>query len=348
MMFNILSFDYELFGSGKGCVFKHLIEPTKSILNVLRNSDIKATFFVEVLEIEAIVGLKKKFPQNSYEHKAATALEIQLEEIVIAGHDIQLHLHPQWLNAEYIDGEWSLDFRFWRFSSLPTMKEQKIPSKSELILDAINKLEARVRKIKPSYKCHSFRAGGYNLGTDINSIEALVNNGIRIDSSVCHGFYENSTLSRFDYTTTDTKRSKWFCNDNILDGDDKLHNQRQCLEIPLITLQSNFFERLSLARLLNTLVNRNYKAINYREELLPNKPLKPNALKNSNFDVCLSSDFQVRKFEKMINLQGYEYAVLIGHPKDYSIFSPLPKILEFLKRKRQFITFDDVYEREFL
>ena len=43
----ILTFDYELFGSGQGEVFKHLVKPTNYILDTLDELEIKATFFIE-------------------------------------------------------------------------------------------------------------------------------------------------------------------------------------------------------------------------------------------------------------------------------------------------------------
>jgi len=45
-----LTLDYELFGSGKGDVFQHIIEPTYRLLNICAEHDIKLTIFFEVVE----------------------------------------------------------------------------------------------------------------------------------------------------------------------------------------------------------------------------------------------------------------------------------------------------------
>jgi hypothetical protein len=346
-MFNILSFDYELFGSGKGCVFTHLIEPTRAILNVLKQFNVKATFFIEILEVEAIISMKYKYEHGSYEHKVALALEQQIEDMVHEGHDLQLHLHPQWINAQYENGSWRLNYDWWRFSALPEHRNGHVPSKSELIKSGVHQLEKRIQRIKPNYKCHSFRAGGYNLGVEKSSIAALVDNGIRIDSSVCHGAFAHTALSQFDYTSTDSSKSKWFSSDTILHGSDTLGTHEQCLEIPLLTVKSSFLERLSFARLYNSVRNRKFKGVNYSAHVSFKAPDRPEAITNSNFDVCLSSKRQISRFCSEIAKNGYEYVVLIGHPKDYSLFSPLHTVIQKLDGRTSFLTFDQIYQQVF-
>lgn len=344
---NIITIDYELFGSGKGCVFKHIIEPTERMLKLFDKHAVKATFFIEILEVEAIIALKHKYEPGSYEYKAALALEQQIDDMVLAGHDLQLHLHPQWLNATYENGSWALNYDWWRFSSLPDRSSDEVPSKSEVIKTGVQQLEQRIQRIKPSYKCHSFRAGGYNIGEEKSSIAALVDNGIRIDSSVCHGAFAHSALSQFDYTTTDSRKSKWFSDDSLLHGSDTLVSLDQCLEIPLLTIKSSFFERLSLARLYNAVRNRKFKGINYSAQVSVKSPARPEAITNSNFDICLSSDRQIMRFCSDITQNGYEYVVLIGHPKDYSLFSPLRSVIKKLDDRTTFVTFDQIYQQVF-
>lgn len=345
-MSNILSFDYELFGSGKGCVFANLINPTKSILKILSKFNIKATFFIEIFEVEAVIELKHKYAPDSYEFQAAVALEMQIDEMVYAGHDLQLHLHPQWLNASYEYGTWHLNHDLWRFSSLPDSETKDgLPSKSLAIEIGVRQLQNRVRRINPCYVCHSFRAGAYNLGDTRSSIRALIDNGIRIDSSVCHGFFAHSALSQYDYTTTDKYKSYWFSFDSILNGSDSLESSEQCLEIPMVTINSSFFERLSMARMLATIKNRRYKGVNYNINLSRKLPSRPDLIANSNFDVCLSSIRQVKRFQELIIDCNPDYVVLIGHPKDFTFFSPLRLILKKYLHKSTFVTFDQIYKR---
>jgi len=342
----ILTFDYELFGSGKGDVLGHLVKPTAKIISVLNRLNIKATFFVEQLEIDAIIGLKESYDSSSREYGDAVAIEKQLFDIIEQGHDIQLHLHPQWYNAKYHNNSWQLNFDWWRFSALPYHSlADGTPGKYELVKQGKASLEQRFKAVKPDYVCHSFRAGGYNIGTDKSSIEALVNNDMLLDSSVCSGFFSNSKLSQYDYTAVDSGLAFWRADENFLVACTENKNTKQCLQLPLITVQSSFKEKLSLARMYATVKNRRYKSINYNGQSIQKEPINKNRLTNTNFDVCLSSNIQLKKFKKCVtkitNGNLTFPVTLIGHPKDYSWFSPMTSILTSFKKTDNFITVTD-------
>jgi hypothetical protein len=331
----LITFDYELFGSGKGSITKHLIEPTNKILSTLKKREVKATFFVEQLEIDAFISLREYHPPSSIEYKESVLIEEQLHAIIKQGHDIQLHLHPQWYNATYSNGSWDLNFDWWRFSSLPFRhSDDGTPGKYDLIKNGKASLERLLRKTDPAYECIAFRAGGYNVGQDIDSIQALIKNGIVLDSSVCPGYYQNSSLSNFDYTQVTQKEFFWLSSESLL-KENAVHAPLSCIELPLISVKSTLIEKLSIARVVNSISNRSYKKINHlaSQEMTDND--KREAVTNSNYDVCLSSHQQLRKFETKIRKMRptnnpLTPIVLIGHPKDYNVFSPLEKIISRL------------------
>jgi hypothetical protein len=330
----ILTFDYELFGSGKGSVKKHLVDPTNKILKNLDKSGTKVTFFVEQLEVAALINLKNEYPQYSREYIDAELLEQQLFNIVDQGHDIQLHLHPQWYGAKYVNGVWQLNFAWWRFSALPyRASKEGVPGKYELIKEGKEWLEGLIRKIKPDYQCVAFRAGGYNVGADKSSVDALLNNDIELDSSVCPGYFSNSSLSKYDYTAVDHTLTFWRASESLLLKSSN-ENKASCLQLPLITVRSTLIEKLSLARIYATLVNRQYKSVNFTGEVTNLTAANTEALKNTNFDVCLSSGLQIRKLIKAVHTNKTNDVIapvtLIGHPKDFSYFSPLTRICNLL------------------
>jgi hypothetical protein len=342
----ILTFDYELFGSGNGDVLEHLVKPTAEILLILNRLHIKATFFVEQLEIDAIIGLKESYSSSSREYSDAVAIEKQLFDIIEQGHDIQLHLHPQWHNAKYQNDSWQLNFDWWRFSALPYHSlSDGTPGKYELIKQGKASLERRFKTVKLDYVCHSFRAGGYNIGADKTSIDALLNNDMLLDSSVCSGFFSKSKLSQYDYTAVDSSLGFWRSDVSFLVASIENNNQEQCLQLPLITVQSSFKEKLSLARMYATVKNRKYKNIIFNGKTLQIEPIDKNKIKNTNFDVCLSSNIQLKKLMSRVaeitKGQSSFPITLIGHPKDYSWFSPLNSILKSLKKTNEFITVTD-------
>ena len=207
----IITFDYELFGSGKGCVKKHLVKPTEQILKALKQLNVKATFFIEQLEIDAIISLKDVYPADSSEYINAVLVEQQVLAIAVQGHDIQLHLHPQWYGAKYDNGKWLLNFNWWRFSSLPyRTTSDGTPGKYDLLKVGKASLEKLVRRVLPDYQCISFRAGGYNVGVDKSTVDALIANGFTVKSSICPGFYANSALSQYDYSNVCHQTPYWF------------------------------------------------------------------------------------------------------------------------------------------
>jgi len=341
----LLTFDYELFGSGSGDVIKHLIEPTNKILLVLDKLKVKATFFVEQLEIDALISLKNTFPAESKEFMDAIAIEEQISLIIKKGHDIQLHLHPQWYGADYYNGKWNLNFYWWRFSALPYTSNNGVPGKYELIKEGKASLEKRIKPLKPDYQCHTFRAGGYNIGSEKTSVDALVDNGFKIDTSICPGYFSSSALSQYDYTAVASESDHWLSRETFLHPSFSEREVGGCIELPLITIKSSILEKLSFSRIYSGLRNRKYKAIKFTDERSHTKPMIESALKNTNYDVCLSSFIQVRRFNHYIkeSADGNDsYVVLIGHPKDYSVFSPMPKILRGLRKSNEFITASDL------
>lgn len=339
----ILTFDYELFGSGGGDVINDLVTPTNKILKILDSLNIKAVFFVEQLEIDALIKLKDEYHPGTKEYSDAIALESQITLMVEKGHDIQLHLHPQWYGAVYKNNSWSLNYKWWRFSALPYRSTlDGTPGKYDLILLGKESLERRIKKINPNYICHSFRAGGYNIGFDKTSVDALINNGFKVDSSICPGYFSNSTLSNYDYTSVSTEIAGWKSIESFYVSQ-KCQKQKHCLELPLITVYSNVFEKLSLPRIYSTLKNRRKKSIHYATHTTIKKPSYPANLKNTNYDVCLSSNAQIKRLDHAIKARSFEKnmsIILIGHPKDYSIFSPMKKILVALKERNRFVTLE--------
>ncbi|KGY10116.1 hypothetical protein [Vibrio sinaloensis] len=310
-----LTFDYELFGSGKGCVFQHLVDPTNKILDLLYQFDVKATFFIEQLEVKAIIDRANCYLNNQRYQDEANAIYAQLARMLREGHDLQLHLHPQWCGAVYRDNSWRLNFDYWRFSSLPERNEcNGQPSKLDLLIQGKAYLEELLKGYSSNYECIGFRAGGYNLGFGESTYRALKDAGIVYDSSLCPGYVTNSQFSAFDYSNVSSAKPFQLPNGLV--------------EYPLVTSSSSIFSKLSIARLYSNFKNRKHKMLSGGRGLTSNEPpILGKASANSNFDVCLSSSLQVKNFFSITINRNHYTTVLIGHPKDYSLFSPLEKII---------------------
>src|SRR5574344_1713483 len=99
-----LTLDYELFmGVNSGSVQNCLITPTNKLIEMMDKYKIKATFFVDGCYLLRLKELKDKYEKLNQDWKNITD---QLSRLSSEGHDIELHIHPQWYDAKYVKGKW--------------------------------------------------------------------------------------------------------------------------------------------------------------------------------------------------------------------------------------------------
>lgn len=194
----ILTIDYELFlGEKTGSVRECMIEPTKRLAYILDKNHSKMTVFWDILHYYRLLQLEKRFLELKQDR---LLIEEQISNLVIRGHDIQLHLHPHWLDASYNDGKWN--FKYDRFKLHSLSNENKIDDINSIVgCVSISKkiMENLVRKVNPEYKVQAFRAGGYLVEPFDKIKDALFLNEIKIDSSVCPGSVNSNTFYSFDF-----------------------------------------------------------------------------------------------------------------------------------------------------
>ena len=338
----IITFDYEIFGSGKGCFYRDLIKPTNKIISILNKYNIKATFFVEYLEVVKF----KQLAQQGISHPNAIRVhevEAQIQQLAVEGHDIQLHIHPQWEGATFNGSEFELNFHLWRFSSLPLDDSVDQRGMKSLLEEGKQYLEALIRPVVPDYHCIGFRAGGYNIGETPKSVIALRDTGFLYDSSVYTGGYSKKGLSRYDYRSIDGSSCFWETGHTILDKNDSNQDNRILYEFPIFAVNKHKLNKLSIARIASYLKGRKKKSIFYRDNSIDSSSANKDDNKSSlnasfNWDVCLLSRRMTDDFiDKTIkdsadSKKAVKVFTLIGHPKDYSVFSPLTYLLRKTSR----------------
>jgi hypothetical protein len=176
----ILTNDWELFGDGSGDYYDVQHKPLLEFLATIENHGAKITLMAEVFQ----QFIHKEFGEKDERSKEISiAWEEAAKETISRNHDIQLHLHPHWKNAEYKDGKWHLYMNYSRLNSLPEDEART------LLINGKNYLEDLLKPINPNYKCTSFRAGGYYLDPSDTSIKLLKEAGIICDTSVTKDFY---------------------------------------------------------------------------------------------------------------------------------------------------------------
>jgi hypothetical protein len=193
----ILTFDYEVFGNGSGRVDRCVIDPAERLMDVCERFDTRLTFFVDVCELWAF---KRVEATAGFEDKTYTPgawMESQLKDAVTRRHDVQLHLHPQWLAYKYLGRlRWRLRYDLYRTSDLPSEGRFNL---RRVIGRGKETLEALLKPVDPGYCCKSFRAGGLCVQPEQAVLHALAKSGVRKDSSVVPKLSRSGDFG-FDFT----------------------------------------------------------------------------------------------------------------------------------------------------
>ncbi len=195
----VLTNDWELYGDGSGDYFDIQHNILNEYLNTLSSDfDAPISLFAEVMQqIE-----HRKYSKTIEEHKyiAEKWEEIVLKTIEL-GSDVQLHLHPQWLGAKFIDGKWSLNMNSTAIGQIP------IAQIDELISKGKSTLESLIQPQFPNYKCNIFRAGAYCIEPSENVIPILKKYSFIADSSVTKGLVNKGF---YDYSKVQSNGEPYF------------------------------------------------------------------------------------------------------------------------------------------
>lgn len=180
--------DYEIYlGRNLLSIDEVLFEPTRKLLDVWAEHDVRATFFPDVCS----VWRHREFELNDY----ADAFEAQMRKAFDSGHDVQLHLHPEWLEAERQGGQWTFKGGTHALHDLGFSSSDP-GNASSVIRRGKSYLEQLLTPIDPTYRCIAFRAGGWILQPEGPLARALLAEDIRCDATVIPGM----VLARTDYS----------------------------------------------------------------------------------------------------------------------------------------------------
>jgi len=312
----LLTYDYELpLGS---CVSynKGLFSPSEKIIKLAEELKVPLVFFVDICS--AIVF--KKWDYDNY----YLPFKNQIQELIKKGNDVQLHIHPHWLDSTYKNGS------FFPSDSyiLSDFKNNAYPNNIEgVVKQSVDELNEICLEADPNYKCIAYRGGGYNLYPDRDKIiSALYNNGIRIDSTMLKNYYYKSDLKCEDYRTL-PKKQNWYIN---LDGKFTNKIDKAILEIPVTTMPAFLSERIK--RVVKKIKNKEkYKKLIYNHTgtgmIGTTSKTKDKILNGVYSPFVLSFDnltTDVELLERIINYQTKKYSkqdelilCVNSHPKGF-------------------------------
>lgn len=293
----ILTFDYEVFlGNKTGTVENCVLTPTKSILRILEEHDAKAIFFVDALWL---LFLKKNFYDDFLK------IVDQLKRIDSSGSSIELHIHPQWLNAMYSDGIIS-------FNSLENYKLQSLGNDEILNIfkEAIDLLQSITNQ-----RIRCFRAGGWCIEPFSKIQGAFKAFNIKYDFSVVSGVYLDDGKV-YDYDFTKVPKLLYYrfqnsVNEQVMNGD--------YFEVPLSTYHNNpVCIVLNKALLLLTRDKIYGDGVGIKNNTITKTIRRILSFSKSMLSLDKTSNF-IFKYLIKYKFGGSPLIVIVSHPKTISI-----------------------------
>lgn len=182
----IFTLDYELFlNDMTGTVDNSLLKPMKEIQSICEKYNVRFTIFVDAAYLYRLYELKVNYPSLQTDYNKTVE---NIKSLVKLGHDVQLHIHPQWYYSNYDGNEWVLDWDHYKLSDMPRDYAFEMFGKSKDLLDSII-----------GYKTSLFRAGGFSI-QDFDYNNCFKQHGIIGDSSVLPGCKVRHKTHSYDYT----------------------------------------------------------------------------------------------------------------------------------------------------
>jgi hypothetical protein len=185
----VLTDDWELRGDGSGDIHRLQIQPLRRLTQIYEQSGFRGSFFVEVLQQLKHLAWGRRHPVL---HERAYQWEDIVRDTLVKGHDIQLHIHPQWSEADYTNAGWRLSHKW-------SLLEYSFDKIKALLKDSKNYLEDLLQPVDSEYKCIAFRASKWSLAPDKSILQTLSDLGIVFDTSIVPGMVFESDAAQFDY-----------------------------------------------------------------------------------------------------------------------------------------------------
>jgi hypothetical protein len=181
--------DWELRGNGTGCVEELQCKPMRKLMDIYESHNIHCTFNVEVMQQ---IYMRKYQEEYTELKEQADAWDTAVLEAFRRGHDIQLHIHPQWKDAVYINGKWVLNDN-WDIT-----KYQEADVRA-MFTDCISYLKELLPSTPPPHFI-SFRSGSWFIAPSDFMMQVLIDKGIKIDMTIVGGFVSNTKHGQLDYS----------------------------------------------------------------------------------------------------------------------------------------------------
>jgi hypothetical protein len=206
----VLSVDYEIFGNGSGDVRQHIVEPADRMARLCRRYAMPLTVFFEVEEYLAFERFDEPLKQT-LGYSPSRLIREQIISLAEKGHDIQLHLHPEWYDARFDNRHWQLRMDKQTVDSLFESQgetDRYVAQRKEVV-------DALIGRVAPGRKVTTYRAGAFRAQPGTKLLRALEANGILIDSSVVKGLQCGNGHLDLDYRNAPSAKGPWRIKDDV-------------------------------------------------------------------------------------------------------------------------------------
>jgi hypothetical protein len=323
----VLSVDYEIFGNGDGDVMQHVVHPAAAMVDCCEQFGAPLTVFFEVEEYLAFVQFAEALSKILGYDPAARIRE-QITDLAHRGHDVQLHLHPEWYGARFEDGRWMLNPRQRAVDDLfdtQAETDRYIASR-----------KAVIEELVPDRKVVAYRAGAFCAQPGTKLLSALATNGFLIDTSVVKGLQD--AQAQLDYRDAPSFKGPWRIRHEVAREDSK----GPLWEFPIYAVAGRRFQQATIAR-LRAKFSRNVPATR-QKEMVGQLGLKgSNPLKVMRFlcqPVPLKLDYHNISAGKLMQwirsapaTGEPDVLMLIGHTKEHIDCRTLEKLLKTISRE---------------
>src|SRR6266851_10500179 len=228
-----LTHDWELRGDGSGDIEQIQFAPMRRLLEIYAKFDARTTFLPDLMQQLRFRRLEAKRPELKI---TADSWDEHVREAFRQGHDIQLHLHPQWLNAQYED-------RNWRLNGDWSILNYDREAAAAMLADGKQYLENLLQPIDSSYRCVAFRAGALAAAPSNHLLKSLASLGIQLDVSIAGGLIVRNQNLQLDYRNCDETFLPFY---PLMEDARRVSNKRE--DIVCVPLNHFYGSRLAVTR----------------------------------------------------------------------------------------------------
>lgn len=225
-VFVLLEDDIEILGNGQGHVFYRQYLPVVRYIKLLKKYNLKSTFYIDIAHL---LFLKENSKIKDYGLQA-DAIENIILHILKNDMEVQLHLHPQWVDAKMVGDEVQVT-NSWNIGLLPPERQVK------LVEDAMQALNAIIAKSGVKNSITSFRTGSWGLQPFKTLYDAFEKLGIKTVLGPIKGL--KIPALGIDYDGMESDQHPYYCEKSDIN---KIGTEKGPIVVPMTPTHLNWFD----------------------------------------------------------------------------------------------------------